>query len=226
MMIAARNAFLMGRAVPTARDYVQDGLIALWDGIENAGWGTHDSTATTWVNLANNSNILVLQNGAHFDANSLVSAARNSVSALLSYRLGYVSIEVCAFRDTSRNSSDLVCFGNDANSERMMVCGANSIQALNGAHVVTIATSADTRTWAATYDGAYVTPYIDGAAATGTTTTNNWSLRSGPFGLSGSSNYSSYNFVGNYYCVRLYNRALTAAEVAANYAIDAARFEL
>jgi hypothetical protein len=108
----------------------------------------------------------------------------------------------------------------------MMCCGANSIQALNGAHVVTVATSADTRTWAATYDGANVSPYIDGEAAIGTTTTNNWSYRTGSFGLSGSSNYSSYNFVGNYYCIRLYNRALTAAEVAANYAIDAARFGL
>jgi hypothetical protein len=31
---------------------VQDGLIAMWDGIENAGWGTHDPNAKTWTNLA------------------------------------------------------------------------------------------------------------------------------------------------------------------------------
>jgi hypothetical protein len=38
--------FINSRAIlppPTARDYVQDGLIAMWDGIENAGWGTHTS---------------------------------------------------------------------------------------------------------------------------------------------------------------------------------------
>ena len=35
----------------TARDYVQSGLVAMWDGIENAGWGTHDPNATTWKNL-------------------------------------------------------------------------------------------------------------------------------------------------------------------------------
>lgn len=36
----------------SAAEYVQDGLIAMWDGIENAGWGVHDPNATTWTNLA------------------------------------------------------------------------------------------------------------------------------------------------------------------------------
>lgn len=46
--------FINSRAIPpppTARDYVQDGLIAMWDGIENAGWGTHDASATVWKDL-------------------------------------------------------------------------------------------------------------------------------------------------------------------------------
>ena len=40
----------------TARDYVQDGLVAMWDGIENAGWGTHDDAATVWKDLTGNGN--------------------------------------------------------------------------------------------------------------------------------------------------------------------------
>ena len=35
----------------TAADYVQDGLIAMWDGIENAGYGLHDDDPTYWVDL-------------------------------------------------------------------------------------------------------------------------------------------------------------------------------
>ena len=38
----------------TAADYVQEGLIAHWDGIENAGYGIHDPLATTWVDLSGN----------------------------------------------------------------------------------------------------------------------------------------------------------------------------
>lgn len=52
MLIAARESFAARRGAPTARDYVQDGLVALFDGIENAGWGVHDPNATTWANLA------------------------------------------------------------------------------------------------------------------------------------------------------------------------------
>ena len=35
----------------TASDYVQDGLIAIWDGIENVNWNTHDSQAMAWTEL-------------------------------------------------------------------------------------------------------------------------------------------------------------------------------
>ena len=35
----------------TAADYVQDGLIALWDGIENIGYGLHDDAPEYWVDI-------------------------------------------------------------------------------------------------------------------------------------------------------------------------------
>ena len=47
----------------TARDYVQDGLIAMWDGIENAGWGTHDPNATVWKDLAGNRDFSLTSHG-------------------------------------------------------------------------------------------------------------------------------------------------------------------
>ena len=37
----------------SAKDYIQDGLVAMWDGIENAGWGKHDPNATDYVDLIN-----------------------------------------------------------------------------------------------------------------------------------------------------------------------------
>lgn len=216
-----------GTPTYSAKDYVQDGLIALWDGIENVGWGMHDAQTTVWKDLSGNENDLTLMNGAHFDANSLVTAARNSVSALLSTTLPYATIEVCAFFDASRNSSALVCFGNSVNNSRMMSCSPNKIQGLNGNAVITVSTSEAARTWAATYpSSSSAIQYIDGQLATGSVGNNSWSNRTGNFGLSGSSNYASYNFVGNYYSVRLYSRPLTAEEIVHNYAVDKARFNL
>lgn len=52
-MIAARQ-IAFGKAAGkglSAKSYIQDGLVAMWDGIENAGWGTHDPNATTWKDL-------------------------------------------------------------------------------------------------------------------------------------------------------------------------------
>ena len=50
MMLGARTA-AWEKSGYTAKDYVQDGLVAMWDGIENAGWGVHDPNATLWKNL-------------------------------------------------------------------------------------------------------------------------------------------------------------------------------
>lgn len=54
MLMNLRNALMAGKRTPTAKDYVQSGLVAMWDGIENAGWGVHDPNATTWKDLIGN----------------------------------------------------------------------------------------------------------------------------------------------------------------------------
>ena len=46
----------MMKTMPTARDYVQDDLIVMLDGIENAGFGKNEANATVWVDLSGNGN--------------------------------------------------------------------------------------------------------------------------------------------------------------------------
>lgn len=41
-----------GKSEPTARDYVQDGLLFNWDAIENAGYGIHEEKPAKWIDLA------------------------------------------------------------------------------------------------------------------------------------------------------------------------------
>ena len=38
MNCAGHHSMMAGGGLST-RSYVQDGLVAMWDGIENAGWG-------------------------------------------------------------------------------------------------------------------------------------------------------------------------------------------
>ena len=50
--LGAKLAFVDAEApIYTVADYVQDGLCAVWDGIENAGVGIHDDTLTQWKDL-------------------------------------------------------------------------------------------------------------------------------------------------------------------------------
>ena len=53
-------------SVPTARDYVLTGLIAMWDGIENAGFGAHSGNTLVWKNLGSL--------GSAYDATRLAQA--------------------------------------------------------------------------------------------------------------------------------------------------------
>ncbi len=52
----ALTAVFATPAASSASLYIQDGLVAAYDGIDNAGTGTHDSSATTWADLTGNGN--------------------------------------------------------------------------------------------------------------------------------------------------------------------------
>ena len=56
LAVMAAFAVTEASAAPASRAYVQRGLVAQYDGIDNAGTGSHDSTATTWVDLTGNGN--------------------------------------------------------------------------------------------------------------------------------------------------------------------------
>ena len=54
LSVAAADFAVAGGA---SRMYVQRGLVAQYDGIDNAGTGTHDSSATTWKNLTGDASL-------------------------------------------------------------------------------------------------------------------------------------------------------------------------
>ena len=97
MLINLRNALMGGKRTPTAKDYVQDGLIAMWDGIENAGWGTHDASATTWKDLVGNRDWTLGPSTSYewtansFDAKNRLAATQDFIDGSL-----VKTIEFCA----------------------------------------------------------------------------------------------------------------------------------
>lgn len=65
-MIANRFNPLGKESKLTAKDYIQDGLIHMWDGIENVGWGKHDNNSAVWKDLIGGRDFVKV-NGAFAD---------------------------------------------------------------------------------------------------------------------------------------------------------------
>ncbi len=246
MMIAARNAFLMGGGKPTARDYVQDGLMAMWDGIENAGWGVHDASATVWKDLIASSN-LTIANTAFWTGGCCLA---NSAAHTLAYRgfdadavlARYCQIESVFASDnaTPTTYGSIIVSANFSNTsaDSVSVAVENQTAGLplnlrfwQGRRGVALAQwqtplSVSLAKGATSANITYA--FINGAAISSFTNTNSGGV-GGVVGLTIGGQYAGNRqggraFHGKVYTVRLYSRALTADEVAANYAVDAARF--
>ena len=55
MTSSAHHSMMTGSL--SAKSYVQNGLVGMWDGIENAGFGQHSENLTVWKNLGSNGSI-------------------------------------------------------------------------------------------------------------------------------------------------------------------------
>ena len=232
MLLGARMGLWGGKRTPTARDYVQSGLVAMWDGIENAGWGTHDPNATTWKNLKGDtawdmSVRAAWQSGGglYFDGTWCGIAPKTSEQ--------YVTMEcVC----DGVQESHLLAFGwSYQGMKKRYSLLANASTSLLRCYVVAgvlDGTYTDARSFAFTIGDTSSVIYCDGAskgtssAQRGETgqTLNHFRLCG--YGTTTDTDVSDFFYRGKIYACRIYNRALTAVEIAANYAIDKERFGL
>ena len=82
--------------------------------------------------------------------------------------------------------------------------------------------------YAGTAEGAkVVSAVLDGSsAAVVNSTSTGYTVKAGKMGVGGQDDGSTRPFFGEVCNLRLYSRALTAAEISANYAIDKERFNL
>ena len=232
MMLGARAAAWAksGGGVPTARDYVQDGLIAMWDGIENAGWGKHSNAAP--VDLINGVKLTAIGSpvitditfdtptGAYYYAD--IKDFRDAVAAK---RFTFESVMSCVRANNngifSIGDRGIWIYGNiDYNVSTVNVNAVNYTQAIipyylnDGVFRISVVGDTAPKVIIGTteYSGYY-----------GTLT----SISETRCYIGGMQNISLFSAaLKSFRNIRLYSRALTADEIAANYAIDKARFNI
>ena len=215
-----------GGGVPTARDYVQDGLVAMWDGSENAGWGVHDSNAMVWKDLiggetVSSPSVIFTDNSLSLDGSYYMVGSKDYYA-----NNGY-SLELVFSAHTSPpSSSAVVVFGSyngcGINWQNTMwqtnIGGAWSYpsgwpEKINQVSMTLdkngrVVYSHENQGYHERMMSPFSYPYKVGVVCIG----KGWN--------------QVKTFDGEINCIRFYNRDLAQDEIAHNYAIDKARFNL
>ena len=234
----------------TSASYAQEGLIAQWDAIDNVGAGFHDPGTKVWKDLTGNYDLTLLPKGSWSDdGNALVV---NGAAAVCTNSLpAYKTIEV-VYKMTRPTGRLLFASGGTSQVNEFRFVAFNrqpdgtSIAETNGLtgyfsgawkvpspHVVWDSFDPSAiRSMAATYnDSAYnaangnvAAVYANGVARNDGSADTSWGLGDGHIMIGDRAEAGAYPWYGEVYTIRVYNRALSAAEIAQNYAIDEARF--
>lgn len=243
-VIAAHHSLLRAGGA-TSRDYVQDGLYYQLDGIENAGRGVHSATATTWTDLTGNGRDATFLSAAsglvwQDDAAYLYGKTHDGMAKIS----GLPSMTAFTFEIVHRmdaNEGYGRCFESEAYGS-----GAKRFSCMNGTGSDTskcgfnLASDTDipifpvssiARSFAVVpaksgniygpkvyLNGAYANTTFPGSATT--------PQLASYLDVANRSNNPNRGCDMAVFAIRCYNRILTDAEIAANFAIDQERFNL
>ena len=256
LAFAAGVSFTASAVKLSADSYANsdNSLIAQWDGIDNEGTGTHNSSAATWIDRVGKRRATKVDKsgGGSWGENCFVEGSsatsafwveddtlKNAIAA------GNVTVEILCEHSTSTASGkyeDWLGFGKDGSSRWLkldirtgdVTASTKVFQGLqyrtttwnNSAKVPdnTVFDWGVPQYAAIVCEGTTATLYGNGSnkvhsVSYGTTTPTDGVFTLGGFGKGGNALINA-----KIYAVRIYNRALTAKEMAYNYAVDQYRF--
>ena len=224
-------------------DYVQDGLVAQWDGVENAGVGLHEDSPSAWVDIVGGLEIAIpewvtVETNAFYSESSTATRTYPSISSIPG--LGdNVTIEVVAERvlwrakDNYKNlqrimSSPYTKFGYRESSTAgvfyQMPIGTN-----NKLWLYTSTSGSFNVSECHTYTARVTMPRdVSNTLLVDAATVPGWA-KEGSDGMPTDppTNWTFFDAPRadiRIYAIRVYNRKLTDAEVTANAAVDHLRF--
>ena len=210
----------------TAKDYVQDGLVAMWDGIENAGWGKHDGTSTNWVDLIGNKNAIIY--GGYWGNNyyGIGSNYATFSGELFGWPSGYtIEFIFNGTNDGSRYASTLGClddvyswFNRDGLYWEFKQKGAVVRPRLSPFLY---------KSYYYKFDGTNNCSYgyHDGSSS-GSSSGMKADVLNTLWFIGGTDSLHRLGADAKMFAIRIYNRYLSSQEVSYNYSIDKARFGL
>ena len=211
--------------------YVSNGLVLHYDAINNTGSG-HNSSTTTWKDLSGNGNDSTITGGT-WTNNSLDFTTSNTskgVRTKSNFPIDFNNTFNIVFKLSNVNSVEVLFGSRSSSSNGFMLFNYNSSNALsldtkgsstriNLGNRLSANTNYDVTV---TFSGTTAKLYVNGQLS-GTKTFTDASLN---MPLSIFTAGAQSNARGSIYSVKVYNRALSAAEVQQNYNIDKEKYGL
>ena len=203
---------------PTIDDYVQDGIILWLDGIENTRSG-HNASATKWEDLSGNARDYT------YASTSVIGdkycKPNNKLTNTKDRPTNQVTIEIVMDFVSSGSSQMILPWGGNAYKTVWISSSGSPIyfSAGNSNASKGIAVRSGINTYAATSTSSMFFNGVSDTIVSGSATWQNGAHYIGYYSSSSPRTVSS-----KIYAIRMYNRALTAAELLQNAQIDRARF--
>ena len=237
--IGARSMLNGGNEEGWSNPYVTDGLIAMWDGEWNAGGGVHDASASVWIDLIGGKTInLPSSTQILNDKMTFVETAKSSTIEYDTSNPIYSVFHTFKKRNINQTSQAIFMLLSEGTSSSVGAYSWNAntpLRAFRGVNWQKV----DAQDYEAPCQIGIVYSTANDSSSPG----NKFSIYFNGvkiYELTGASWIFGYWFAttGSYkiygasdgpqdvYNIRLYNRDLSDIEIAINYAIDKARFNL
>ena len=208
----------------TTGSYVRDGLLACWDGVENAG------DAANWVDVVGGrsftlNNVIVADDSIVFkgdktsygildeaDTTATFGAAANGTLEIV-----YASATGTGSQVILQSSSGSGILYSIYNTSTIIACTAS-------APTATFTSGTATNTAAIRYSNSKPASFVVNGTGLATGSNDNFSGANKTTVIGNRTTHANAHFKGAIYCIRLYDRQLSDAEAVANFAVDRRRF--
>ena len=233
-----------------ASAYVQEGLVALYDGIENAGAGRHEDSPSMWKNLADGADDAVLPEGLFtVGANHIKLSAAATIQSVSCYKDTQITLETRARAVSFSGTTGcaLLLIDNragiyyDKRTDRyfQLMSAKNTSyddaskyntwydwivdSRYNDLKFASTARTVSGYVPAGGHDAKTLRMTMDGVMQNEPTWSWSWAPATTPAPI-GVAHIGAATAVYEMYCVRIYNCKLTAGQISHNALIDSLRF--
>ena len=231
--LAASNIALVDSKEQLENPYIQDGLIAMWDGEWNVGLGIHDDHSPKWKNLVDGSPDLAIGSGGEWGINSLICLGKR-IPAVSEKRGGLLTAgSPMSVTVVTEMESDGIIFtlgqGNQQGSVSFCKFGSEIALSYVTSGGVGKRNKITTQKTFVSVSANYEDRDVVYATVNGDETATFYRF-GGYFStwitVGDRYNDSSVPFTGKVFSIRVYDRVLSKEEISYNYMIDKERFGL